>query len=248
MSFFLIKRKISSRGVVHSGSLVGFSLIETILSIAIGMTLMMAATFYLFGLTQAYVRLEEDPLFDDHVEGVCSLLESFIGTTRQSPVTRGVDEFTEGEAAKPMPVRTNTKRKGKGDLRWQTPPGGGEKDFVLAFTPQVASLFFSGLPGPLPSFDGYLSFVQKEGLFLIYQTPADKKDSVSRVSVFLLSTYVKALDYAFYDEKLDRWTFSAALPPGASDEKPKLPSAVRLRFEDEGHVTERYIYLPVSTD
>ncbi len=224
-----------------------FTLIETLLSISVGMALMLAAAFYFYGLTQAYVRVEEDPLFDDHVESLCALLESFIGATRQSPMT-WTEESSNNVGG--SPIRTSaapskTKRKGKGDLRWETAPGGGlSNEFLLAFTPQNPSFFFSGLPGPLPTFDGYLAFVPKEGLFLIYQTPIQKKESSHSVSVFLLSASVKALDYAFYDDKLGTWSFDNKAPAEASEDKPKLPAAIRLVFEEAGHESTRYIYLP----
>lgn len=153
------------------------------------------------------------------------------------------------EVPKPQNPNRPTRRKGKGDLRWETAPGGvAGKEFLLAFSPQAASFFFAGLPGPLPSFDGYLAFVPKEGLFLIYQTPSQKKESATAVSVFLLSPWVKALDYGFYDEKLSHWDFHPSVPPGASDEKPKLPTAVRITFEDDGYEAVRYIFLPLGTE
>lgn len=226
-------------------TLLGFTLIETILAMAIGMALMIGATFYLFNLTQAYVQLEEDPVFSDHVEGVCALLDTFIGTTRQTPQTKEIQEDSTSKdilASK----STNTKRKGKGDLRWEVPPGGGVgQDYVLAFMPQVISSFFERPEAPQLDFTGYLVFIPKKGLFLVYQTASDKKVNASKVNVYLLSDWVTDLTYAFYDEKLDRWLFKPEAPSQASDDKPELPIGIQLKFSDGSHEMERLVYLPI---
>lgn len=218
----------------------GFSLIETLISLAVGMAIMMGATFFLYSITQSYHQLKEDPRLEDHVEGLCALLEGLVGTTKKTPITQTKKADPEAAAPKPAP---KTRRKGTGDLRWETPPGVMMKDFSLAFKPQINPIFFSALPGPTFDFDGYLVFVPKEGLFLIYQTATLKKRSPDEIEVFLLSPWVKNLEYGFYDSEKSIWTFAASAPSSATDAEPLLPQALRLEFSWQDRTLKRLIFL-----
>ena len=217
----------------------GFSLIETLISLAIGMAIMMGSTFFLYSITQSYHQLKEDPRLEDHVEGVCALLESFVGTTRQTPATQA-KSTTAQPGNKP---KMQTKRKGLGDLRWEAPPGTMMKDLTLAFKPQINPIFFSALPGPTFNFDGYLVLVPKEGLFLVYQTATIKQRSPTDIEVFLLSPWVTQLEYGFYDHEKEEWTFAALPPASATNDDPKLPQAIRLEFAWQDRSIKRLIFL-----
>jgi hypothetical protein len=220
----------------------GFSLIETLLALTVGMALLMGATFYLYSITQSYFKLQEDPRFEDHAESLCAMLENLVGTTRKTPVTEARKTDTNAQSASPKPSELQTRRKGKGDLRWEAPPG-IMADMTLAFKPQVNPIFFSALPGPTFDFDGYLCFIPKEGLFLAYQTSSTKKEDPNAVSIFLLSPWVSALEYGFFDAESGEWSFSAQPPSKADDANPLLPQALRLKLEWEGRDATRLIFL-----
>jgi len=232
--------------VFYRTNYTAFSLIEVLLSFAIGMVLMVAATFYLYSITQAYEQLKQEPSFEEHVDHLLGLLETWVGPVVQFPVTVAKEDEQPSPQVESQKMN-KPRRKGKGHIRWEVPPGGvNTQDYLLAFDLQRETSFLELLPGATPHFTGYLYVEPSKGLFLIYQTIYQKKDNPQKAYIYLLSPYVKSLSYRYYDAQQQIWSTQERMPVQASDQNPQIPHVLVLTFQQGDEDIQREILIAES--
>lgn len=188
-----------------------FTLIEVIMAISIAGLLLVAATTYLFSLTQIWGDTQKDQYFTHHAEGVSRFLDQL---------------FDEAQYLDSEPVK------------WAPLPGASPFDppllqFSLPGNP--ALLYWEGRP--LGGVTCYLYFNETEGLELIWYSELEKIESPSDMHRTLISPIVKNITYCNYDPDFEQWEESRE-PILDRQGNRKVPNALKLTFkyEDEEKV------------
>lgn len=221
----------------------GFTLIEIVLAISIGSILMVAASFFIFSLTQLYLNTENDPRLEEHMHNVGKTLEymvySSIDQTKKTnnPAKSSLEKFT-----KKTKQKAETKR-----VIWKNPE---ELDFsdtpLLSFKIPANSLplFVWEKGGPLPVINCYFYLKPKEGLFILWQSTAQKEEE--EIQRTLISSLIKKLTFDYYDADNNSWEHSEeALETGEGELR--LPQLLTLTFEYHGREEKLRISLPFTS-
>ena len=210
---------------LHNPAHTGFTLIEVVMSIALGGLLLTAAASFLFGIFHLKVNLEERPAFEEHIEGV----ERFLAFAFDNALTEDDDEAAEAVSFAEVP----------GALLNQ--------DEVLSFRLSGELPLFVEPETYLPEVACFLVFNADDGLYLLWQTDAMAAEDDDDLRRTPISPYVTSLVYAYYDAEDDEWDESTE-PEDADGGGLKLPDMIKVIFthpEDERQETIE-ILLPAA--
>jgi prepilin-type N-terminal cleavage/methylation domain-containing protein len=187
----------------------GFSLLEVLLSLAVGGMLLTGATAYTISISNIWINEDDGQFFQQHVDGV----EFFLNNA-----------LAHSEAIE----------KEEGAIAWSRPPGFSEfDDPLLAFQLKEAPAILSYGEAPLPAVTCYLYLKEREGLALLWYPKLKRIEGVEDIYNTALSTFVKSAEYCYYDKESDQWKVSA-FPEEDARGLLILPDLIKLRFEHEG--------------
>lgn len=221
----------------------GFTLIEIVLAISIGSILMVAASFYIFSLTQLYLNTENDPRLEEHMYSVGKTLEYMVSSAiDQTPKTNDPAKKPFEKFTKKTKQKTETTR-----IVWKNP-----EELSFADTPLLSlKIPTNGLPlfvwekgGPLPVITCYIYFRPKEGLFILWQSTAQKEEE--EIQRTLVSSLIKKLTFDYYDAENNSWEHSEE-PLETGEGELRLPQVLTLTFQYHGREEKSRISLPFTS-
>ncbi len=206
---------------VRSGRAAGFTMIETLLAVALVALMLVALNTFIFSMGELWGRGSDVRLFDQHVRAVTRYLAAELRHAALPPAVRA------GAAA----ITTQEIR-----------PRSGIPDYMLTFELPAGSRLLTWPERPLPDVVCSLQ-VRDGGLVLYWHSRLETKflDDPPRESV--ISPLVTALAYDYYDTDFKRWTTETALKKGTNGEI-ETPQRLRLKFTYGKLTRETVITLP----
>lgn len=185
--------------------------------------LLVALNTFVFSMGELWGRNSERRLFDQHVRAVTRFLEKELRAAALPP-TRPV-----GEAA--VMAR---------EVRQQT----GGREPLLTFQLREGSRLFSWPGAPLPDVLCALAQRRGEGLVLLWHAPWEERFLTEPPRETLLTPYVTAMSYDYYDVDFKRWERVERLRQ-ESNGTAEVPQRLRLLFTYRNLTREALIPLPV---
>ncbi len=189
----------------------GLTLVEMVVSIALLGAFMTLLSFHLVGLSNLWLNRTNDDFFEQHVEGVVLFLTQTLEASESAA-------FGENEQRTPV--------------EWARPPGWSQMDDpLLHFQQNEAPALLVREGQPLPAILAYLQVHEDEGLSIIWYSALDAEEvederDLRRTPV---STFVRQLEYAYYELEDDEWEITDE--PMENDQGEfRLPDFIRLTF------------------
>ena len=204
----------------------GFTLIEVLLALALLAALLTAINQFVFSITEAWTKNQDRFIFVQHTRAVTrhldELLQTAANSARASTPVAG--------AAAPAEMRV---------------PEGGTAD-LLAFDLPVGDRLFPWPAAPLPEVQCALAWRKEDGLVLYWKSrlEADFADANANPRMAVLSPFVTALTYDYYDATTDTWSTEDALQKDSAGNY-ETPRRIRIKFHRKDQDIEETIALPV---
>lgn len=218
----------------------GFTLIEMIAALAIVGIFMTLMMFHVVGLSNIWLQGSDDDFFDQHVDGV-SLFISQAFEQAETNLDANLNNngqnssgATAGLSSEALPVR------------WAQPPGWFDMDLpLLHFRQEQAPALFVREGAHLPRIRAFLYFEQRQGLAILWYSDMEVEapERVEDLNLTMLSPFVTRLEYAYYDSEDERWE-TTERPLTEENDAYILPHFLKLRFEHQGEIRERLVYIP----
>ena len=205
----------------------GFTLIEVLLALSIGMMVMTAASGMLFYVGQLWQNSETATQFEEHTESVSQFLEYILKS---------------GSAE----VATNSNS--RSGLAWRKLPGSTTLDgeFLSFRVSGDLPLFQLEKSGAVADALVFLHLVEGKGLVLDWQTDVQIQENDKIASQTVLSRWVTAIEYHYYDLEDDNWEASDRMEEDERSQ-PRFPSYIKLKFtHTDSREAETYVLLPYT--
>ncbi|MEJ1973524.1 MAG: prepilin-type N-terminal cleavage/methylation domain-containing protein [Lacunisphaera sp.] len=165
----------------------GFTLIEVLLALALLAALLTAISQFVFSITEAWTKNRDEFVFVQHTRAVArhvdELLETAANSARASGTTAGAPAVAE----------------------MHLPDGGGTAG-LLTFDLPVGDRLFIWPAQPLPEVRCALGWRKDEGLMLYWKSRLEKDFATADPRAALISPFVTALAYDYYDESTESWS------------------------------------------
>ncbi len=198
-----------------------FTLLEVLLALSLASILMASTTFFIFSMAELWGGGSEERVFERHARGVTRFLQN---------------SFQQSLAARDpaMPGRVSLLR---------TPGQGSFEEPLIAFELMESPGFLVWPDQRLPNVVCYLKLVENEGLFLLWHSRLELGFEEEEPRATLLTPFVTAMAYDYYDFENGLWSHEAMLRTGEDGEY-ELPTRLRLTFEYDGFSLETVLVLP----
>ncbi|MBC7369347.1 MAG: prepilin-type N-terminal cleavage/methylation domain-containing protein [Undibacterium sp.] len=186
----------------------GFTLLEILLSLALVAMMLVALNTFVFSMGELWGKNTDIRLFEQHVRAVTRALERELRTATLPPSAR----------ANASPVAPQEIR-----------PSGGASDTLLTFELPAGTRLISW-PGPaLPEVVCSLQAREKDGLILLWHSRLEPRFDSDPPREAILTPFVTALAYDYYDTAINRWTTETALKKDNAGQLTP-PQRLRLKF------------------
>lgn len=197
----------------------GFTLVEVLLALSIGMMVLMSATSLLYSMGKVWANEQSGGMFYQHANH----LEIFLRQNFEKSIRP-----------------TTTAR-----VRWERPPEWSEfDDPLLCFNLDESPAFLYQDGAPLYHLTCYIYFTKEDSLCFLWYSKQYEVESESDLYLTQISPYVTAMSYLYYDSDKEEWN-EAEIAEKERGGKWKLPQALRftLTHEDE----ERTVTITLPT-
>jgi prepilin-type N-terminal cleavage/methylation domain-containing protein len=202
----------------------GFTLLEVLLSLALAGLLLVALNTFVFSMGELWGRNSERRLFDMHVNAVSRFLAEELRAATFPPAARA--------NATPVGVKEIT-------------PENGGIDHLITFELPAGCRMLSWADRPLPEVVCSLQVREHAGLFLLWHSRLETRFDTDPPRETLLTPWVTALAYDYYDTALKRWATEKALRNDTNNQ-PQAPQRLRLTFAYGKMTRDVTIPLPVA--
>ncbi|GDY17980.1 hypothetical protein LBMAG55_13030 [Verrucomicrobiota bacterium] len=199
----------------------GFTLLETLISLALLAVLMLTINTFLFSMTELWGGKRDQRLFDQHVRAASRLVRETIEMATMAPGAAGV-------AIK------------------EVADGLGSTEPRLSFLLADAGRLADWPEHPLPDVDFSLFVDPEKGLALQWQSRLEINRDRTDLHDTILSPFVKSLAYEYYDTDLKTWKLEEEPVHDTGGTAWKKPARIHLRFERGTLKQEVVLDLPIK--
>lgn len=199
----------------------GFTLLETLISLALLAVLMLTINTFLFSMTELWGGKRDQRLFDQHVRAATRLVRETLEQATIAPGSAGV-------AIK------------------EVADGLGSTEPRLAFLLGDAGRLADWPEAPLPDVDFSLYVDPDKGLALQWQSRLEINRDRTDLHDTILSPFVKSLAYEYYDADLKTWKLEEEPVHEDGGTAWKKPARIHLRFERGSLKQEVVLDLPIK--
>ena len=199
----------------------GFTLLETLISLALLAVLMLTINTFLFSMTELWGGKRDQRLFDQHVRAATRLVRETLEQATMAPGGSGV-------AIK------------------EVSDGLGSTEPRLSFLLGDAGRLADWPEQPLPDVDFSLYVDQEKGLSLQWQSRLEINRDRTDLHDTVLSPFVKSLAYEYYDADLKTWKLEEEPVHEEGGTAWKKPARLHLRFERGTLKQEVVLDLPIK--
>ena len=199
----------------------GFTLLETLISLALLAVLMLTINTFLFSMTELWGGKRDQRLFDQHVRAATRLVRETLEQATIAPGSAGV-------AIK------------------EVADGLGSTEPRLSFLLGDAGRLADWPEAPLPDVDFSLYVDADKGLALQWQSRLEINRDRTDLHDTILSPFVKSLAYEYYDADLKTWKLEEEPVHEEGGTAWKKPARIHLRFERGSLKQEVVLDLPIK--
>jgi prepilin-type N-terminal cleavage/methylation domain len=197
----------------------GFTLLEVLLSLALLGGLLVALNVFVFSMAEIWGKNRDRRLFDQHARAV----------TRH--VTELLEDAAFGAAGSGLEVKEVAQTYGLAQPR-------------ITFVMAAGSRLFTWPEKPLPDVEVALGVVDRAGLALSWQSRLEERFGQETPRLAVVSPFVTALAYDYYDESFKRWKTETEITRDASGAF-LLPGRLRIQYQQGEYTAEHVVDVPV---
>jgi prepilin-type N-terminal cleavage/methylation domain-containing protein len=200
-----------------------FTLVEVLLALVLLAALLTAMNQFVFSITEAWTKSQTQFVFVQHTRAV----------------TRHLDQLMQSSANSAR--ASNTTVGGVVPEEYAVPEAGTEN--LLAFDLPVGDRLLTWPGAPLPEVHCALGWREKDGLVLYWKSRLEADYETMDPRIAVVSPFVTALTYDYYDKTTDTWSTEEALQKEGGTTL-VAPRRVRLNFKRGDREYEEVITLP----
>lgn len=194
----------------------GFTLVETLLALALLTSLLLAVNLFLFSMGELWGQNRQQRLFDQHVRAV----------------TRYLDELIARGAQGAEPGR---------ELRMAAPENLGPPR--LTFDLAAGDRLLPWPEAPLPDVECALSAEAGRGLVLSWHSRWETGFEDRPPRTLVVSPLVQRVEYLYYDDRARAWRAETA-PVRDQADTWLVPSRLRLHFQYDRFTADTVVSIP----
>ena len=204
-----------------------FTLLELMIALALVALLMVGLNMFVFSMGELWGQNTDKRLFEQHVRAVTRFLDHEMLAAALPPAGKA------GQAAiTPQEVR----------------PASGNSDNLLTFDLPEGSRLIAWPTQPLPEVVCSFLVRDRQGLVLLWHSRLELHFADDPPHETLISPFVTAMAYDYFDANLKRWTTETALQRDAASGNYRTPQRIRFTFTYGKLTKETMITLPVATE
>jgi prepilin-type N-terminal cleavage/methylation domain-containing protein len=203
----------------------GFTLLETMVALALAGLLMVALNTFVFSMGELWGRNTDLRLFDRHVRAVTRFLNEELHAAALPPAGR-----TDAAPIEVQEIRTEA----------------GITEKLLTFELLEGSRLFTWPGQPLPEVVCSLSVREGTGLLMLWHSRLEKDFEDQSPRETLVSPLVTAMSYDYYDTDFKNWK-NETQPRLNTSGQYEAPQRLRLTFTYRGRKQEVMLTLPTVT-
>jgi hypothetical protein len=206
-------------------SAAGFTLLEILLALALTALVLVSLNVFVFSMGELWGRNTEVRLFDRHVRAV----------------TRFLDQTMREAALPPYAVAG-----GSPIAAQEVRPLNGPSDNLLTFELTAGCRLLNWPDRPLPEVVCSLQARESQGLVLLWQSRLEKTFGDDPPRELVITPFVTALAYDYYDPDFKTWKTETAIKKDATGQL-QTPQRLRLKFAYGKLTRETVIVLVAPT-
>lgn len=203
-----------------------FTLVEVLLALALLAALLLAINQFVFSITEAWTKNQDQFIFVQHTRAV----------------TRHLDELLQTATAY---ARGSTPAAGAPAMAEMKTPEGSTADLLTFDLPEGDRLFVWPST-PLPEVQCALAWRKDDGLVLYWKSRLETDFGEANPRLAVLSPFATGLTYDYYDTTTDTWS-TEETPQKDSAGNYEAPRRIRIKFHRKNQDYEETITLPVIT-
>ena len=184
------------------------TLLEVLLSLALVGLLFVALNTFIFSMGELWGRNGDVRLLDQHVNAVTRFINQEFLAASHPPAAR--------VNSTPIGIQSVT-------------PASGTADNLVTFELPQGSRFLTWPDRPLPEVVCSLQARPNDGLYLLWHSRLETRFTEDPPRETLLSPFVNALEYDYYDDNFKKWTTETVLRTDSSGAQ-LMPQRLRLLF------------------
>ncbi len=199
----------------------GFTLLETLVSLALLGVLMVTLNTFLFSMSELWGGRRDQRLFDQHVRAASRQIREVLEIATTGP-------GAEGFAIK--------------DVRTSDGADGPRLSFLLADAGRLADW----PEAPLPDVDFSLYAAPERGLILQWQSRLELERDLNDIRDTVVTPFVTSIAYDYYDADFASWKTEEAPLKDTAGTTYLKPARLRLRFARGQLKSEVILDLPIK--
>jgi prepilin-type N-terminal cleavage/methylation domain-containing protein len=209
---------------VRKANASGFTLIEILISLALVGLLLVGVNTFIFSMGELWGRNSDVRLFDQHVNAVTRFLSDTFQKATLPPSARA-------NATPIAPV--------------QITPANGIPGYYITFDLPAGCRILNWPDRPLPEVVCSLQVREHEGLYLLWQSRLETTYGTNQPRELLLTSYVSAISYDYFDPTFKRWTNVTQFQNDASG-NPVAPQRLQLTFSYGKLTRQTTVVIPLT--
>jgi prepilin-type N-terminal cleavage/methylation domain-containing protein len=202
----------------------GFTLIEVLLSVALVGLVLVGLNLFVFSMGELWGKNTDVRLFDQHVRAVTRFLQRELLRATLPPAA--------SVNATPVGVQPVTAE-------------GRSQENLVTYMELSGSRILKWPDNPLPEVLCSLQVRRDQGLFMLWHSDLENHFATDPPREALVSPFVTALAYDYFDTDFNKWTTETVLRTDASG-NPLAPQRLRITFSYDRLTRETVITVPAA--
>jgi prepilin-type N-terminal cleavage/methylation domain-containing protein len=203
----------------------GFTLIEIVLAMALVGLVLVGMNTFIFSMSELWGRNTDVRLFDQHVRAVTRFLQKEMIQATLPP--------SAAPSSTPVGIQPIT-------------PSGGTQENLITYMQLSGNRMLAWPATPLPEVFCSLQVRRDKGLFMLWHSDLENHFNDDPPRETLVSPFVTALSYDYFDSDFSKWTTETALRSDSSG-NPVAPQRLRLTFAYQKLTRETIVTVPATT-
>jgi len=200
----------------------GFTLVEVMLSIALVALVLVGLNTFIFSMGELWGKGTDIRLFDQHVRAVTRFLQREMVRAALPPAA--------AVNSAPIGVQPVT-------------PSGGAQENLVTYMQLSGGRILKWPENPLPEVVCSLQVRRDQGLIMVWHSDLENHFNDEPPRETLVSPFVTALAYDYFDTDFNKWTTEAALRTNTGG-SPLAPQRLRITFTYSRLTRDALVTLP----
>ena len=200
----------------------GFTILEVLLAMFLAGLVLVGLNAFIFSMSELWGRNSDVRLFDQHVRAVTRFLQKEVMRASLPPAA----------AVNATPIGVQ-----------QITPSGGAQENLITYMELSGSRILTWPGSALPEVFYSLQVRRDKGLYMLWHSDLENHFNDDPPRETLVSPFVTALTYDYFDTDFNKWTTETVLRNDSSG-NPLAPQRLRVTFTYDKMTREALVIIP----